>query len=236
ILALINVVFGYFTLPESLPEERRRPVAPSDANPFASLLRVANFPALLPLMIGLFITATSQRGLEAVWVLYTDFRFGWGIREAAWSLGFVGVCYFIVQGFLVGPVVKALGEWRTVIYGFGIGSIAFLLTGIADRGWMMYPMVMLYALGNGLGVPALTAICSKTVEEDRQGQLQGVLQSINAVAVIIGPAAASLLLSHVSSANPLFDLPGAWFLLGAVTCAIASALAIRANSRLTLNT
>lgn len=235
VLTLVNVIFGYFTLPESLPGERRRQLVAKDANPFVALTRLGSFPALTPLLIGLLITATAQRGLESVWVLYTDFRFGWGIREAAWSLAFVGVAYFVVQGFLVGPVVKSLGEWRTVIFGFMLGCLAFLATAFAEQGWMVYPLVALYALGNGLGVPALTAICSKTVETDRQGQLQGALQSINAVAVIVGPFSASLLLAHVSSQNPLFNLPGAWFVLGALASAIATVLAVGANKRLSAN-
>ncbi|MEL6921987.1 MAG: TCR/Tet family MFS transporter, partial [Pseudomonadota bacterium] len=208
-LTLLNVIFGYFVLPESLGRNQRRQLKAKDADPLRALARVANFPALMPLLIGLLITATAQRGLESIWVLYTDFRFGWDIRAAAWSLAFVGIAYFIVQGFLVGPVVKMLGEWRTVIFGFATGGVAFFLTALADQGWMMYPLVGLYALGNGLGVPALTAICSKAVEADRQGQLQGALQSVNAVAVIIGPFAASLLLAYVSSENPAFDIPGA---------------------------
>ncbi|MEL6203341.1 MAG: TCR/Tet family MFS transporter [Pseudomonadota bacterium] len=236
ILTLVNVVFGYFTLPESLPIERRRKLEVKDANPFIALTRLGAFPALTPLLVGLLITATAQRGLESIWVLYTDFRFGWGIREAAWSLAFVGVAYFVVQGFLVGPVVKALGEWRTVISGFMVGGLAFFATALAEQGWMVYPLVALYALGNGLGVPALTAICSKAVETDRQGQLQGALQSVNAIAVIAGPFCASLLLAQVSSANPIINLPGAWFMLGAVASTVATLLAMGAYKRLKTNT
>ena len=236
ILTLINGIFGYFTLPESLPQERRRKLEVKDANPFIALTRLGAFPALTPLLIGLLITATAQRGLESIWVLYTDFRFGWGIREAAWSLAFVGVAYFVVQGFLVGPVVKALGEWRTVISGFMVGGLAFLATALAEQGWMVYPLVALYALGNGLGVPALTAICSKAVETDRQGQLQGALQSVNAIAVIAGPFCASLLLAQVSSPDPIIDLPGAWFMLGAIASTVATLLAMGAFKRLQTNT
>lgn len=125
-LAAINVIFGLIALPESLPENGRRALQWSETNPFKALRRIAAFPALAPLMIGLFITATAQRGLEATWVLYLDFRFNWGIRPAAWSLAFVGVMYFIVQGFAVGPVVKRFGEWKVVIAGFAISGFSFL--------------------------------------------------------------------------------------------------------------
>lgn len=231
-LAMANVAFGYFVLPESLPEPKRRAFSWNDANPFKALSRIAAFPALAPLLIGLFITATAQRGLEATWVLYTDFRFGWDIRAAAWSLSFVGVMYFIVQGFAVGPIVKRLGEWRTVIIGFAASGVSFFLVSLAGTGWMLYPLVAVYAFGNGVGAPALNAICSKTVEEDRQGQLQGALQSINALAVIIGPFAASLVLAHVSAPDPVFDVPGGWFAVGSIAFAVALVLAVSAYRKL----
>lgn len=232
-LAAVNVVFGYCVLPESLPKQRRRKLSLSECNPFSTLKRIATFPALMPLMIGLFITATAQRGLEATWVLYLDFRFDWDIRAAAWSLAFVGVMYFIVQGFAVGPVVKRFGEWKTVIAGFAISGFSFLFYSSASQGWMLYPLIALYAIGNGIGAPALNAICSKTVDENRQGQLQGALQSVNALAVIVGPFAASLILAHVSSPDPLINLPGAWFALSAVAFAVALVLALRAHRHLT---
>ncbi|MDZ7824383.1 MAG: TCR/Tet family MFS transporter [Ahrensia sp.] len=233
-LALANGIFGWIILPESLADTNRRKFDLSETNPIRALKRVAAFPSLSALLISLFITATAQRGLEATWVLYVDFRFGWDIRQAAWSLAFVGIMYFIVQGFAVGPIVKRYGEWRTVIAGFSIAGFSFLFYAVADQGWMMYPLIALYAIGNGIGAPALNAICSKTVPEDRQGQLQGALQSVNAMAVIIGPFAASIILGHVSSSNPMINLPGAWFVLCGIAFAIALWLTIRANQRLKL--
>lgn len=230
-LALVNALFGWFALPESLPDHKRRPFTLSDANPLASFRHITGFPALGALLIALFITATAQRGLEATWVLYTEFRFGWDIRAAAWSLAFVGIMYFIVQGGAVGPLVKRFGEWRIVIAGFAIAGFSFGFYAIADEGWMVYPLVALYAIGNGIGAPALNAICSKTVEENRQGQLQGALQSINALAVIIGPFAASVILGHVSSPAPLINLPGAWFVLSGIAFAVALVLTVRAHDR-----
>ncbi|TCD12284.1 MFS transporter [Oricola cellulosilytica] len=226
-LAALNVAFGLLALPESLKQENRRPVALREINPFAALRRIAAFPALLPLMIALFVTATAQRGLEGTWVLYTDFRFGWGVREAAWSLAFVGALYFLIQGFLVGPVVGWLGEWATVIAGFAVSGLSLALYALADQGWMVYPLIAGYAVGNGFGGPALNAICSRTVDATRQGQLQGALNAINALAIIIGPFLASLVLAHVSSPSPAFELPGAWFILSATAFAAATLTAWR---------
>jgi DHA1 family tetracycline resistance protein-like MFS transporter len=231
-LGALNLVFAFFFLPESLDEDRRR-TRPDwrEANPLASLSKIARFPALMPLLIALLITATAQRGLEGTWVLYTEFRFGWGLREAAWSLAFVGLMYVIVQGFLVGPVVRRIGDWPTVITGFAVSCLSLALYGIATTGWMVYPLIALYVIGNGLGAPALTAICSKSVDGDRQGQLQGTLQAINAMAIVIGPLFASLVLAHVSSVDPIVNVPGLWFIGGAFVFALAVVLAIRARPR-----
>lgn len=211
----LNLLYGMLVLPESLPAARRRPVGRRETNPFGALRRVTRFPALYPLLAALFLAALAQRGLEAVWVLYTDFRFGWGVREAAFSLAFVGVVSVIVQGTLVGPVSRRLGEWRTVAGGYGLSALTLAAYGAASEGWMVFPLIALHILGIGLAGPALQSICSQSVPDDEQGLLQGTLSSVNALAVILGPLAASLTLAHVASSNPLLDLPGAWFLIAA---------------------
>ena len=231
-LGALNLGFAFLFLPESLaaPNRRGKPDW-REANPLSSLRKIAGFPALTPLLVALLVTATTQRGLEGTWVLYTEFRFGWGLREAAWSLAFVGAMYVIVQGFLVGPAVRLFGDRPTVIAGFAVSCLSLALYGVAETGWMVYPLIALYVIGNGLGSPALTAICSKSVDPDRQGQLQGTLQSINALAIIFGPLLASLVLAHVSAPDPLFDVPGLWFIGGALVFALSVVLAIGAAPR-----
>jgi len=231
-LAFANVVFGFLVLPESLPASNRRAFCLHESNPISGLRRVAAFPPLLPLLFALLVTAIAQRGLEAIWVLYTDFRFGWDIRAAAWSLAFVGVMYVIVQGALIGPAVRRFGEWRVMIGGFSVAFVSLALYALADQGWMVYPLIALYAIGNGLAGPSLNAVCSQTVDKDRQGQLQGALQSVNALAVVIGPFAASLILSHVASVDPVIAIPGAWFALGAALFATALLMSIIGFRRL----
>lgn len=230
-LSALNVLFGYFSLPETLPPGRRSPVTLADANPVTALLRMGSFPALLPLMVVLLVTAISQRGLEGTWVLYTEFRFGWDLRAAAWSLAFVGIMYFIVQGFLVGPVTRRFGERTVLVGGLAIACVTMFSYGAANSGWLAYPLIATYAFGNGVAGPALNAICSKAVPPDRQGRLQGVLQAINSLAIIIGPLLASLILANVSGPDPLLRLPGAWFLLSGLAFLLATAIAALRTSR-----
>ncbi|WP_419912413.1 TCR/Tet family MFS transporter [Hoeflea sp.] len=228
ILSLANTLYGFFLLPESLPPEKRRSVGRLwKSNPVAALGNMGRFPVLMPLFIALLLTAISARGLESIWVLYTDFRFGWSLRDSALSLAFVGVMFILVQGVLVGPAVRLLGERRVVLYGYCVAIFALFLFGIADRGWMLFPLTAVYIIGAALAEPALKAICSKAVPDDHQGLLQGVLASIGSVAIIVGPISASLLLAHVAGPAPLVNLPGIWFLVGALLFAVALLSAAR---------
>lgn len=223
-LAFANFLYGWLLVPESLPPEKRQPMVMSDASPFRALRRLVRFPVLYPLLIALFLTNIAQRGLEAIWVLYTEFRFGWDVGDAGISLAFVGLMFVIVQGGLVGPVVKRFGEWATVTVGFLLSAVALALYGIATVGWMVYPLIALHVLGNALAGPALNAICSKTVPDTEQGLLQGTLSSVNSLAIIIGPLGASMVLSAVTRDNPLINLPGAWFVIGAILFATGFAI------------
>jgi DHA1 family tetracycline resistance protein-like MFS transporter len=187
-LTAINCAYGYFLLPESLPPDKRRPVGRLwHSNPVTALGNMTRFPVLMPMFVALFLTALSGRGLESIWVLYTDFRFGWTLRDSALSLAFVGVMFIIVQGLLVGPSVRLLGERRVVLFGYVVAIIALFLFGLADSGWMLFPLTALYISGAALAEPALKAICSRSVPDDRQGLLQGVFASIGSVAIILGP-------------------------------------------------
>ena len=219
-----NLIFGFIALPESLPVKNRRSLGSTGVSPFKAIARLTRFPLLYSLLAALFLTNIAQRGLEAIWVLYTEFRFDWTVRDAGFSLAFVGVMYVVVQGMLVGPVVKRFGEWRTVIAGFFASCVALAAYGIASEGWMVYPLIAIHVLGNALAGPALNAICSKTVPANEQGLLQGTLNSINSLAIIIGPLAASMVLAAVSAADPVIDIPGAWFIIGALLFAAAFAL------------
>ena len=223
-LIAANLIFGLIALPESLAPENRRAFGSSSVNPATAIARLTQFPMLYPLLAALFLTNIAQRGLEAIWVLYTEFRFEWTVRDAGFSLAFVGVMFVIVQGMLVGPVVKRIGEWRTVIAGYLVSAVALASYGIATQGWMVYPLIAIHVLGNALAGPALNAICSKTVPANEQGLLQGTLSSINSLAIIIGPLAASLVLAAVSANDPVIDLPGAWFIFGAFLFAIGFGL------------
>ena len=215
-LTVANVAFGWWVLPESLALEQRRPVSLPETNPFGALLRAMRMVSLGPLLTVHALTGLAQRGLEATWVLYTAYRFGWGVREASFSLAFVGVCYFVVQSVMVGPVVSWLGERRTLALGLLLGLVSMLLYAVAVEGWQAYPLIALYCVGNAIAQPALLSLASGSVGPREQGALQGAMTSVGSATIIFGPIIASLILAAVTADRGTFLPAGSWFLVAAM--------------------
>jgi DHA1 family tetracycline resistance protein-like MFS transporter len=85
-LCLINFVYGYFVLPESLPVERRRAVTWGSANPITSLKKLGQLEGIGSLVLVIALSNLAQFVMYTVWVLYTTFKFGWGPTENGWSM------------------------------------------------------------------------------------------------------------------------------------------------------
>lgn len=217
-----NVIFGLFVLPESLPAHSRRAfVGFRASNPFTALRMLVRLPQLTPYLVCFFLVFMAQRGLESIWVLYTDFRFGWGVREAAFSLAFVGLMYIIVQGFLVGRLVSRFGEPAVIGAGYLLASASLLLFAVTEQAPIAVLLVGLFILGAASAEPALKSLSSSMVGRDRQGLLQGAIGSVNSLVIILAPLSANLVLANVSGPAPLAPLPGAWFYLGSVFFLVA---------------
>lgn len=215
-LAFAQFLYGYFYLPESLPADARTPVQLKFANPLGGLLMLGKFSAIIPLLAAFFANSIAQRGLEATWVLYTDFRFGWDVRAGSWSLAYVGLISAMTQGVLVRAAVPRLGETRTVVAGLTIAAAAGLAFSLTESGLVAIPIIGLYVIGYDLAGPPLRSIISAPVPAGQQGLLQGVMGSLNGLAVIIGPLLASLVLADTAGPSPFLPFAGAWYLLGAL--------------------
>ncbi len=226
-LSFINCVLGYFFLEETLPKENRKPSSLLKANPFGTLALLRTSPTLLFLGGILLLQNAAQRGMETIWVIYTQHKFGWGLEEAGISLAIVGISYFVVQGFMVRPTVAKLGEKRTAVLGTLLCACMFLILSITSNPIIAYLGIPLYALGSGCATPAFQAIASAFVEPEKQGHLQGALTSIGGLSAILGPAISAASFSYFTSENAPFDFPGAYFALGAVLFVLVSVLSTR---------
>ena len=230
-LALLNWLYGFFVLPESLSQEKRSPLRLGNANPLGSLIRLQAYPLVAGLALVFACKSLAQRGLENVWVLYTDYRYGWDTWTNGLTLGLVGICAIVVQGGMVRPTVRRLGERRTVILGITIATIGFLGYGLASQGWMIPWIIIMSAMG-GVSNPAIQSLVTSTVSESEQGTIQGVLTSMTSLTNIIAPLLFNtLLFSYFISGESPIHLPGAPFLVGAVLLFASVMIAIRVFRR-----
>ena len=220
-LALVNLLYGWFVLPESLPPERRRAFQWRAANPLASLRSLLELKGVGMLVGVIACTGLAQFVLYTCWVLYGTFKFGWGPTENGWSLAAVGVISVIVQGGLLGPLLKRFGTRRLALMGLLSSTIAYLLYGAVSQGWMMYAVIALNLLG--FTVQATTnAMVSAAASADTQGQTMGSVSSLNSLTAVIAPLIGAPLLAMVSHLPP-----GDWRIgMPFYCCAVLQGLAL----------
>jgi len=202
-IALSNVLFGYFVLPESLPVEKRhiKPVSQmfNWGRQFLDLFRQAKIKKFL---ISLFLINLAFAGLQSNFPLYSNYRFQWNPTQNSFFYLYVGVCAVFIQGFLFGKLQPIFGEKRLAV--FGLGAMALGLAGMASatEAWMLYPTVTIVALGTGTCIPSLTALTSLRFSESEQGRLMGGTQTLLSLTAIIGPAIAGVSFEVIAFSAP----------------------------------
>jgi DHA1 family tetracycline resistance protein-like MFS transporter len=174
-----------------------------------------------------FLIALAQFSLNSTYVLYTDYRYGWGPQIVGYTLGFVGLCSALVQAVLVRRLVPRLGERRMILAGLVLLTAGYAVFGFAPDAWIFLLGIPFLCLG-GLSGPPAQSMITHQVDPGEQGRLQGALTSLQSCAGIFGPALfANLFAVFISDHAPVKHLPGAAFVLAAAL--IAAALAVTAR-------
>lgn len=225
-LAVLNALYGYFVLPESLPVERRTAINWRKANPISSLKQLRDLHGVGPLVAVVGLASLAQFTLHTSWVLYTGFRFGWGPLENGWSMFAIGIMSIIVQGGLIRVALKRLPAQRVAIWGLTSSAVCYLLWGLADQGWMMYAVICVNVLGF-MANPALQSIVSGAADANAQGRTMGAVSSLNSASAALAPVLGSGLISLVSHLPPADWRVGAPMYLCAALCAVSAWLAVR---------
>lgn len=207
-LALLNWLYGFFVLPESLPVERRRAVDWSRANPISSLKALTRLKGVGLLVVVIGISGLAQFILHTTWVLYTQFKFGWGPSDNGWSLFAVGVMSALVQGLLLGRLLKHFSAQRLAVMGLVSSTVCFALWGAATEGWMMYAVIFANVLGFAAAA-SIQSIVSNAADHRTQGQTMGAVASLNSAMAVLAPVVGAPLLGAVS------DLPAGDWRIGA---------------------
>jgi DHA1 family tetracycline resistance protein-like MFS transporter len=196
-LALLNWMYGFFVLPESLPAERRRAIDWSRANPVSSLKALTRLKGVGLLVAVIGVSGLAQFILHTTWVLYTQFKFGWGPSENGWSLFAVGVMSALVQGLLMGRLLKHFSAQRLAVMGLVSSTLCFALWGAATEGWMMYAVIFANVLGFA-ATASIQSIVSNAADHRTQGQTMGAVASLNSAMAVLAPVIGAPLLGVVS--------------------------------------
>ncbi|MEA5405276.1 TCR/Tet family MFS transporter [Arcicella sp. DC2W] len=225
-LTLLNWLYGYFVLPESLSQDHRRDFDWKRANPIGSLKNLGRYPVVLGLVGAFFCLQLAGQTHPSTWSYFTMKEFNWTLAEVGYSLSFVGLIVAIVQGGLNRIINPKLGDRNSVLVGLLFYAAGFALFALATKGWMMYAFMIPFGLG-GIAGPALQSIISKQVPANEQGELQGGLTSLQSVTTIFGPLLASNLFAYFSADDAPIFFPGAAFMMAAFLTIIALLIALK---------
>jgi len=196
-LALLNLAYGYFVLPESLPADRRRKFHLASANPVSSLRGLAQLKGAGRLVAVVACSGLAQFVLYTSWVLYTTFKFGWGPLENGWSLASVGIVSAVVQGLLLGRILKRISPRRLAVLGLLSSTLAYALWGAATQSWMMFAIIFVNLLGATVAA-TIQSIISGAADAHNQGQTLGAIGGLNSLTAVIAPPIGAALLTMVS--------------------------------------
>ncbi|RMG22797.1 MAG: MFS transporter [Bacteroidetes bacterium] len=230
-LSLLNFLYGFFFIPESLPKDRRRSFEWKRANSIGSLMHLKKYPMVLGLIFSFFFAYIAAHSVQSTWSYYTMFRFEWDETMVGYSLGVVGALVAVVQGGLIRLIVPKIGERNAVIAGFILWATGLLGFAFAFEGWMMFVILIPYCLG-GIASPTVQGIISNQVPPNEQGELQGALTSLISITSIVGPLLMTNLFYFFSREDAPFFFPGAPFMMGALLILLGLLIAIPALSRL----
>ena len=229
-LTLLNALYGWFVLPESLVRENRRAFSWKRSNPVGALMHLQKSPVVFGLAGTYFLIYLAHQVLPSTWVLYTSYRYHWDVQQTGLSLAVVGLMAAIVQGGLTRIIVARIGERKAAVVGLGIGAFAYAGYGLATEGWMIYAILVFGSLG-GITGPAVQGLISRNVGADEQGGVQGSLASLSSIAGILGPPLAAGLFSHFVRPSAPLEIPGIAFFFSTGLMFVALLLAIRSFQR-----
>ncbi|MCK0167824.1 TCR/Tet family MFS transporter [Jannaschia sp. S6380] len=221
-----NLLFGLAVLPETL--RRQRPFDIRRANPLGGLRAVTKLPGLGALLTLWFFYQVANWVYPAVWAYFTQAAFGWEERMVGISLAVYGISMVVVQGGLIRVVIPRLGERRVLAWFVPYNCVLLFCVAFVQHGWIMLALTPLSALG-ALVQPAIQGLASRVADDDAQGELQGVLASITAIAAIVSPLLMTRIFNLATEGTR--DFPGAPFLAAAALMCVAWGLLPRKASR-----
>jgi DHA1 family tetracycline resistance protein-like MFS transporter len=229
-LCLLNCLYGYFLLPESLSKDNRRAFDWKRANPFGSLKFLTRHQEIGGLAVSFFLIYLGAQAVQGNWNFFTIYRFNWSEKMVGISLAVVGVLVGGVQAGLTRVINPRIGNERSIYLGLSLYTLGLVLFAFATQGWMMFAFLIPYCLG-GICGPSLQSVISGHVQPNHQGELQGALTSLMSLTTVIGPLIMNSTFSYFTSDKAPFYFPGIHFLIGAVCMLLSVIIAYKVLNR-----
>lgn len=223
-LCMLNFLYGYFILPESLSKDNRREFSLKRANPIGAFLNLRRYPQLIGLVISIFLLYTAAHAVHSNWSYYTIYKFNWDEKMIGISLGAIGLLVGLVQGVLIRWVNPKLGNEKSIYVGMALYTLGMILFALATESWMLFLFLIPYCLG-GIAGPAMQAVISGQVPANEQGEIQGTLSSLMSASAIVGPPMMSTVFYYFTHKEAPFQFAGAPFVLGAFFMLVSTVIA-----------
>ena len=219
-IAFANMLFGYFVMPESVTAETKRRFEWRRANPFGAFKQMKKLPALMPMLMVYLLLSIAFFVYPSVWAFFGRAQFNWDARMVGLSLAAYGFGIAIIQGVLIRPILAGIGEKRTAILGMCLHLATFLMYPFMTQTWHIFAFMPI-SVFSAVAVPALQGLMSNSVPDNAQGELQGAMSSLTAIATIISPFLMTQVFSYFTRDDAPLFLPSAPFLLSAFSVVIA---------------
>ena len=226
-MATANLIFGALILPETVTRETRRAFSLARANPLGALRTVSRLPGMRRTLVVFLLLSIAMNVYPAVWAYFGKARFGWDTGMVGFSLAVYGISFAVGQALLVGPLIRRFGEHRAAHYGMWVDVTTLAALGLVTNGSAALILTPFTALG-GVVTPALQAILSKSAPADAQGELQGVISSLTAIATITSPLLMTSTFSLFTAPGAAVFAPGAPFLLASALMLVCVTLHVAA--------
>lgn len=225
-LALLNALYGFFVLPESLAPENRRKFDWKSSNPVSTLMKLGRYAKLGMLISAFAIVYIAQKAVEYVLSFFVTEKFHWSLHSIGHLGIFIGVLLVSIQGGLIRKTIPKYGQEKNIVAGLLFYALGLALLAFANHDWMMYVYMIPYCLG-GISGPALQGLITSKVGANEQGELQGALTSLVSVSTVFGPLIMSTLFHVFTEKSAPVYFPGAPYLLGSILMLISAFMAYR---------
>ena len=213
-MAFVTLVYGWFAFPETMLEENRRSFSLKRANPLGALLSLKKVPSVLGISLVYMLWLVSANVYPVSWAYFAPAQYGWDSRMVGVSLTFVGLSMALAQLFLIGRMVKAIGERSTAIIGILFGIAGMLTFGFVNNSVVALMLCMGVGI-QGMAMPSINALMSRRTPNDMQGELQGFNGSLAALSALIAPLIYNTTLFYYTSEQAPVRFAGAPFAVSA---------------------